>query len=691
MLPRILIIEHDSDAVTSEVDILKVLSCERVEEVNGERSLTIETLEELKREQRVLVEDENGAWREYVVSGVEAIHNGGSVTFRCYCPWSLMHDLEVSVVNRMPGVQRPVFARAAMEAALSGQTRWTLGDVEPVALAGASMYYMSGWEALSVVVENWGGEVEAEIEVDVSAGTVVSRTVSLRNQPTGQPVRRFEYGWDCEAITQTVADQPYPCRIIPRGKGEETESGGYGRRIDIADVNGGIEWLENPDTVPLVRMPDGNGGYEYPTAIVVFDFIEVPQDLKDYAQRHLAEYTSPRVTYDADLLAYVERGMDATGVKLGDLVQVIDSTFATEQSPDGLRIEARIVKMKVDMLDTRIAELEVGSLKPTLAGQFDGLRKSTFEVASGVEKIVEDLASQEWLVNLRMRSDSESPAVNLSPFFAHDLTDRSYWYNGQAVTNLLNATSYTADGWAHVSIPATSANTQYNIRITRSALEGVVPEGEDVTLLVELANVSTAGSIEGKLAQPSGMTGELVQLSDAQDVADGSHWFDGTATGTGGEGLCLQLWSGTAACELDVRVSLFKGKYRGAYKPYVVPEAELPGVLGLTVQSTTTAADIVTASSGFTCTAADFTTYGKVAMGTCTFRADANVAANAVAALGTLADGKRPAKLAGATLGAGTSVYGNAQVTNAGVIQLRPTAQIAAGTTFHVRFDYILA
>ena len=282
-------------------------------------------------------------------------------------------------------------------------------------------------------------------------------------------------------------------------------------------------------------------------------------------------------------------------------------------------------------------------------------------------------------------------ARNLSPFFAHDLTDRTYWYNGQAVTNLLNASSYAQDGWAHVSIPATSVNTQYNVRITRAALEGVVTEGEDVTLLVELANVSTTGSTGTKLYQPANMTGELVQLAGASDLEDGSHWFDGTATGTGGEGLCLQLWSGTEVCEFDVRVSLFIGNYRGAYKPYVVPECELQDVLGLTVESTTTVADIVTASSGFTCTAADFTTYGKVAMGTCTFRADANVSANAVTALGTLADGKRPAKLAGATLGAGTSVYGNAQITNAGLIQLRPTAQVAAGTTFHVRFDYILA
>ena len=281
---------------------------------------------------------------------------------------------------------------------------------------------------------------------------------------------------------------------------------------------------------------------------------------------------------------------------------------------------------------------------------------------------------------------------NLSPFFAHDLTDRSYWYNGAAVTNLLNASSYTADGWAHVTIPATSSATQYNIRITRAALERAVTEGEDATLLVELANVSTTGSTGSKLYQPTNMTGELVQLSGSQDLSDGLHWFDGAATGTGGEGLCLQLWSGTVACEFDVRVSLFAGRYRGSYKPYVVPEAELLGVLGLTVESTTTAADIATAGAGFELTSAQYATYGKMAQLTLYAKSTNALTAGTGYTVATLASGKAPlVNPSAASLGTTTAVQGTAQVNSNGSVLLRPSAAVAANTSFRINASYILA
>lgn len=281
---------------------------------------------------------------------------------------------------------------------------------------------------------------------------------------------------------------------------------------------------------------------------------------------------------------------------------------------------------------------------------------------------------------------------NLSPFFAHDFSDRTYWYNGPSVTNLLNATSYKQDGWAHVSIPATSSATQYNIRITRTALEGVVPESEDVTLLVELANVSTEGTVEGKLVQPSNMTGELVQLSGSQDVTNGKHWFDGTTYGMGGEGLCIQLWSGTAECEFDVRVSLFKGKYRGSYKPYVVPECELQDVLGLTVESTTRVADIATAGAGFELTSAQYAVYGKMAQLTLYAKSTNALAAGTGYTVATLASGKMPlVNPSTASLGTTTAVQGTAQVGTNGSVYFRPSANVAAGTSFRINATYILA
>ena len=347
-VPRFLVYDH-LDTPLFEIDPLQIVSARMVEEINGEHSLTIKTFQELEKQQRVIMQDETGKVREWVVTGIEQTHqNTLSALNKYYCIWSLQHDLSVTVVNSMPGIHTPVSSTVALQAAIAGTQRWTVGSVTQNTTGGGSMYYMSGWEAMSVLVKNWGGEVDATITVDALDLSITSREVDLLNQiGTGVAVRRFDYTADMKSVKRTVADQPFTCRITPRGKGEETENGGYGRRITIKDVNPtGEEWIEDAAMVNASKVPDGNGGWEYPNQIVVFGDIEDEQELYDYAVAHMTDYTRPNVSYHADVVSLEQAGMSVQGLSLGDTVDCVDRAF----DANGVRITGRVMKLETNLL-----------------------------------------------------------------------------------------------------------------------------------------------------------------------------------------------------------------------------------------------------------------------------------------------------------------------------------------------------
>lgn len=380
--PRVLVYSH-ADEPLGELAPADVMDLRRTEEVNGEHCLSITTTQILGKGMRILMQDTMGVWREYAVTGTDENHESGRTAIGTYyCTWSLQHDLSVTPVSVMPGVQSPVRAAVALEQLLSTTTRWGVGTVTRTSTGGASMYRTTAWEALGVLTEVWGGEIDAQIEVD-STG-VVSRKVALyETQGKSTATRRFDWGGDITGIRRTVEDVPNVCRIIPLGKGEQTEGGGYGRKITIESVNGGKDYLENSSMAPLCRMPDGSGGWEYPSKYVENSDMETPADLKMWAESVLEDETSPKVMYEASVLQFAQAGLDVQGVALGDAVHIVDREFDEE----GVRVNGRVMKLVVNELDPTDISCTVGNLSEGLAGAFSSLSAKVERVTSTVSNM----------------------------------------------------------------------------------------------------------------------------------------------------------------------------------------------------------------------------------------------------------------------------------------------------------------
>lgn len=385
----------------------------RTEVINGEHSLKLTTTRVLTKETRVLVHDDDvNIWREYVVMGEDADHASGKRAIGSYYAiWSLQHDLQITTVSREPGIQTPVTAGVALAAALSGTNRWAAGTVTQSTTGGASMYQKSGWEALGILVDVWGGEIEPTITVNDSG--VVSRAVNLyAHEGSSTATRRFDYSRDMTNIRRVVAEDPLYVRIIPLGKGEETEGGGYGRKIGIETATGntsGLSYIENAESAAIYKLPDGQGGYEYPIGYVENSDIDDVDELYAWGLSVLDKWTTPRVTYDADVVSFADAGLNSSGIALGDEVQCVDRAFA-EDMP--LRISGRVVKIVVNELNPADTTLTLGNLGEGLPDLFNQLQttvKRTRDVALAAQSGT--ISTAEYLDNLIANLNTEINAT----------------------------------------------------------------------------------------------------------------------------------------------------------------------------------------------------------------------------------------------------------------------------------------
>lgn len=573
MAVRILVYDN-TETFIKEVSDIRALY--RVEELNGEHSLTLTTSEVLEKQQRLLFRDQQGKWYEYVIIGVEQAHDEDvHAVGTYYAVWSLQYDLEGTIVKTQPGKVNPVTSTVALQHALGGTSRWTVGSVTQNTTGGASMYYISGWEALGQVVEVWGGEVDATITLSQSGG-VLSREVDLLDHlGSAEAVRRFDYSADLTSIIRTVEDANFTCRIIPRGSAVESENGGYGRKVDITSVNGGVEYIEDPDVVDMVKLPDGNGGFEYPTQIVDFEGIDDPQTLYDMALAHLHDYTRPRVSYEAGVIQLEAAGMDPHGITLGDTVDVVDRAF----TPQGLRLEGRVVRVDWDELDPARNELTIGFIPEGFAGQFSSIRADI----RAINDWRDTLTTEEYIVDIISRLNETVNATGGYTYIVPGIgmvtydvavTDPAIGAEASAAVEVRGGTIRIADS------KDAQGNWEWNTVFTAGHIAGeLVTAAEIVTGYI--------GSVGGTYID---LDNNTVQLGDTSDTSitigsDGIRFLgkDGSLAGLIDSGALETVGMNIGLVGADTEAEFAAGNASTGYIRYEQPDFGL-GDLEITVE-----------------------------------------------------------------------------------------------------------
>lgn len=290
--------------------------------------------------------------------------------------------------------KRPTDATAAT--ALGGileGSRWQIGFNQCTTSATSNYYYVSRLEAFWDFVEKWN--VEFKLRMVYSDGVIIARYIDIYDQLSADYGKWYEYGDQLLTVEKEEDRQGVYTALIGQGKGEETEAGGFGRKITFEDVAWSIA-LGDPVDKPLlqeyVELPSATAQYGYSdgtprVGIVQFDDITDPLLLLESTYYTLLNNCRPQVQFRA--------GVDEKGVsELGEIVSIIRDDL-------NIRYKTRVYKLRRNFLDQMDKEFTFGDKLTTSQGERSvqinkDLKKQQQQTISWLEVVNAAMMSMFW-------------------------------------------------------------------------------------------------------------------------------------------------------------------------------------------------------------------------------------------------------------------------------------------------------
>lgn len=344
------------DAFIKSLSDGELLGFVHTDELNGSDSVDITTTFRLCEGYRLIWKDRLGKVHEHVCQDPQALRADSGVVYTDTALNSICELMGDYIDDKRP---YGYSFRRALEVCLE-PTRWQVGTVDQggTVSGGLTFYHTDCRSALNAILE-CGGELETSIAI--ASNGAITRKVGIRQHrgETGGH-RRFEYGKDLTSIARTEHWGAITA-CYGYGKGLETESGGYGRKLTFGDINGGKDYVEDSAALKAYGRPDGKGGFAHVFGKYENSQCENAKQLKSETQGYLDSHKEPGVTYEADVIDLVAMGRTWEGVGVGDDVQIVDTCFDPV-----LRCDGRVSKLVTDLLgDT--CEVTLGNVIETLA------------------------------------------------------------------------------------------------------------------------------------------------------------------------------------------------------------------------------------------------------------------------------------------------------------------------------------
>lgn len=335
-------------------NLTKVVSAKHTDELNGADCLDITMRGHVEKGWRLVWDDELDKWHEHIVASADDYRGEkGVVETTVYAESSISEMYGDYIVDKRP---QKTTALAAMQTALE-PTRWVMGRIDDLGIASTSYYHISAREALSKAAEAWGGEIETIIDAD--AVGISRRAVSLVKQRGSRSSERFVCGTNLTEIRRSIDVSDVYTALYGYGKGEETDAGGYGRKISFGSINGGMDYVVDEEAKELWGLPDGKGGTKHVFGKVEFSDCEDPAELLALTRAELPKVCTPKISYECSVNYLQKQGISGVGV--GDIVTIIDRSFIPE-----LRLQGRIVKIVRDLLNPSKTLITIGNIVDTL-------------------------------------------------------------------------------------------------------------------------------------------------------------------------------------------------------------------------------------------------------------------------------------------------------------------------------------
>lgn len=416
---------------------LTVSAATHTDALDGTDELNITCAEDLVKGDRVVWIDLHGVCHEHIVDAIDRVHDdGGAPETQAVCINSVNETWDDWLDDKRPSGSVSV----ALESILA-DTRWEVGTCDQGGSASRTFYHESVREGLTGIIETWGGELETLI---VHNGTgIVSRRVGVRAKRGNQnSAKRFTWTKDLVSVKRSVASDNPKTRVYGYGKGVETESGGYGRRLTFGDINGGKDYVEDAEATAVWGHPDGEGGILPAVASYVNEQCEDAAQLLQETKDYLEQVKEPKVTYTASVIDLYAFGRSWEGVGVGDDVAIIDKGFSAE----GVRLHGRVSQIERDLL-TGDATVTFGTLTDTMADMWQSVNNAL--KSNSQQNALYDAAagtSVSWLIQLQQALNAQFNAVGTYHVETFELGE--IWSNVPLNPETGLPVKATADMWA---------------------------------------------------------------------------------------------------------------------------------------------------------------------------------------------------------------------------------------------------
>lgn len=189
---------------------------------------------------------------------------------------------------------------------------------------------------------------------------------------TSSQVIRF--GENILDLTEHISAADVITVLIPLGKAEEAENGEKGKRITIESVNGGKDYLEDPEGIALYGRIVGTQ---------VWDDVTVSANLKVKGQEYLANARNLSATIELTAIDLHMVDVDIDRIRLGDRIRVVSP-------PHKLDRYMMVSKREYNLVDPSQDKIVLGDTISALTEKQAALQKSVEKqknVSASVEEV----------------------------------------------------------------------------------------------------------------------------------------------------------------------------------------------------------------------------------------------------------------------------------------------------------------
>ena len=267
-------------------------------------------------------------------------------------------------------------------------SRWQLGSVNVQRNYTGNFYYVTRKEAISKLIE--ATQIEIKPRLEFSRGKITGRYLDVFTRLGGRNGKVFVHGRDLLTVSEKKSQGAIYTAVVGRGKGEETDTGGYGRRTSFKDVvwtksrgnavdkPAGQEYVEIPAMTKLYGFEKGT---KPRIKIVEFQDETDKEKLLRLSYEWLEKNSRMQVEYSAKVL-------NVGNLELGDTVGIFNLKL-------GIKYETRVFKVKRNLVNNKLTEFGIGDKVTT--SPFS----RTIELAKEMKNFQDDTVY--WLDKIRER------------------------------------------------------------------------------------------------------------------------------------------------------------------------------------------------------------------------------------------------------------------------------------------------